>query len=116
VTGNMTDALTSESVYTGPARIAELARQLAGRPLVALNHYLNPEWMREACRRTRKDAAPGVDGMVWEEYSRNLPERLEELLNRAKAGDRYRAPAVRRVYIPKGKGQTRPLGIPMVCS
>jgi group II intron reverse transcriptase/maturase len=110
--GNMEDALTSKTVYTKQARIAELARKLPGRELWALNHYLDMDWMQEACRRVRKDAAPGVDGIVWEEYSRNLPERLEGLLNRAKDGDQYRAPAVRRVYIPKGKHQKRPLGIP----
>jgi retron-type reverse transcriptase len=99
-------------VYTKQTRIAELARQLPGRTLVSLNHYLDMDWMQEASKRVRKDAAPGVDGMEWEEYSRDLPRYLEELLNRAKGGDQYRAPAVRRVYIPKGKHETRPLGIP----
>jgi group II intron reverse transcriptase/maturase len=99
-------------VYTKQARIAELAGKLPGRPLWALNHHLDMDWMQEACRKVRKDAAPGTDGMVWEEYSRNLPERLEGLLNRAKGGNQYRAPAVRRVYISKGKHETRPLGIP----
>lgn len=113
VTGNTEDALTSnKTVYTKQARIAELARKLPGRPMWSLNHYLDMDWMQEACNRTRKDAAPGVDGMEWEEYSRELPKRLDDLLNRAKAGDHYRAPAVRRVYIPKGKTDTRPLGIP----
>lgn len=112
MTGNTEDALTSDKVSTKQARIAELARTLPGRQLVSLNHYLDLDWMQEACRRTRKDGAPGVDGMVWEEYSRQLPERLNDLLNRAKAGDPYRAPPVRRVYIPKGKHEQRPLGIP----
>lgn len=112
VTGNMEDALTSEKVLTKQARIAELARKLPGRLLVSLNHYLDMDWMQEACKKTRKDGAPGVDGMEWAEYSQDLPKRLEELLNRAKGGDQYRAPAVRRVYIPKGKTGTRPLGIP----
>lgn len=112
VMGNTEDALTSTNVCTKQARIAGLARKLPGRMLVSLNHYLDMDWMQEACRRVRKEAAPGVDGMGWEEYSRDLPRRLTELLNRAKGGDQYRAPAVRRVYIPKGKRETRPLGIP----
>ena len=112
VMGNTEDALKSENVYTKQARIAELARKLPGRPMVSLNHYLDMDWMQEACKRVRKDAAPGVDGMEWGAYSRDLPKRLAELLDRAKAGDQYRAPAVRRVYIPKGKHETRPLGIP----
>lgn len=79
---------------------------------MSLNHHLDLEWLEEACRRTRKDGAAGVDGMTWDEYSRNLPERLTDLLERAKDGDSYRAPPVRRVHIPKGNGETRPLGIP----
>lgn len=112
VTGNKEDALTSENVLTKQTRITELARKLPGRQLHALNHYLDMDWMQEACRRTRKGGATGVDGMTWEEYSRDLPKRLDDLLNRAKAGDPYRAPAVRRVRIPKGNGETRSLGIP----
>jgi len=104
--------LKSEAVYTKQTQIAELARKLPGRRLVSLNHHLDLAWMEEACRRTRKDGAPGVDGMTWEGYSRALPERLTDLLDRAKTGDTYRAPAVRRVHIPKGNGETRPLGIP----
>jgi len=61
--------LTSEKVCTKQARIAELAQKLPGRQMTSLNHYIDLDWMQEACRRTRKDAAPGVDGVEWEEYS-----------------------------------------------
>ncbi len=68
--------------------------------------------MLEAYRRTRKDGAVGVDGQTAREYAVNLEENLRSLIDRAKSG-RYRAPAVRRVHIPKGKGrETRPIGIP----
>ena len=63
-------------------------------------------------RRTRKDGAAGVDGQTAADYEKNLEDNLQSLLERAKSGT-YRAPPVRRVYIPKGTGgETRPIGIP----
>ncbi len=80
--------------------------------LTSLNQYLDLSLLREAFRRTRKDGATGVDGQTAEEYKANLEVNLQDLLERAKSGT-YRAPPVRRVHIPKGKGRgTRPLGIP----
>jgi len=101
----------STTISTKRERIAELARQMPEAKLTSLSHHIDLEWMREAYRRTRKDGAVGVDGQSAEEFASDLDENLEVLLNRAKSG-RYRAPAVRRVHIPKGKGKTRPLGIP----
>jgi group II intron reverse transcriptase/maturase len=69
--------------------------------------------MLEAYRRTRKDGAAGVDGQTAQEYEQELEQNLQALLDRAKSGDKYRAMAVRRVYIPKGQGnEKRPIGIP----
>lgn len=79
--------------------------------LTTLAHHIDVEWLREAYRRTRKDGATGIDGQTAQEYAQGLDERLGDLLERAKSG-RYRAPPVRRVHIPKGNGETRPLGIP----
>jgi retron-type reverse transcriptase len=63
--------------------------------------------------RTRKDGAVGVDGQTVEKYERDLEGNLQSLMDRAKSGDAYRAPAVRRVYIPKGHGKEKsPIGIP----
>jgi retron-type reverse transcriptase len=69
-------------------------------------------WMREAFRRTRKDGAKGIDGQSGADYAKELEGNLRSLLDRAKCGDTYKAPPVRRVHIPKGDGSTRPLGIP----
>ena len=67
--------------------------------------------MREAYRLTRKDGAPGIDGVTATTYEANLEANLRDLLERIKSG-RYQAPPVRRVYIPKANGKMRPLGIP----
>jgi group II intron reverse transcriptase/maturase len=70
------------------------------------------KWLYEAYVRTRKDGAVGVDKQTAEEYAQQLDGNLKSLLERAKSG-RYKAPPVRRVYIPKGTGkETRPIGIP----
>ena len=102
-----------DSVSTKLERIAQLAKQVPGTALTSLSHHIDMEWLREAYRRTRKDGAPGIDGESAEAYAVNLEGNLQSLLDRAKAGDPYRAPAVRRVHIPKGDGsKTRPIGIP----
>ena len=102
-----------QTVSTKQERIAELAKRYSESPSTTLAHHIDVEWLREAYRRTRKDGAAGVDGQTAQEYAENLEPNLQSLLNRAKSGDLYRAPPVRRVHIPKGDGsKTRPIGIP----
>lgn len=99
-------------VSTKLDRIAELASKIRNEPLNNLSHHLDMALFKEAFRRTSKRGAPGVDGQTVEEYRKNLEENLQGLLNRAKSGT-YRAPPVRRAYIPKADGtKTRPIGIP----
>jgi group II intron reverse transcriptase/maturase len=109
----MSGTQSSTNVSTKLERIAKLSKAKPGVALTTLAHHIDLEWLREAHRRTRKDGAAGVDGQTAREYAANLEGNLGELLNRAKSGDHYRAPPVRRVYIPKGDGRkTRPIGIP----
>ena len=79
--------------------------------LTTIAHHIDLAWLQEAWRRTRKDGAVGIDGVTAAHYEARLDANLQDLLNRFKSG-RYRAPAVRRVRIPKAGGKTRPLGIP----
>jgi RNA-directed DNA polymerase len=108
----MTEASDSTIVFTQQQRIAELAKQAPAMGFTSLNHLLNQAWLREAFHATRAHAAPGIDGQTAADYAANLESNLQTLAERAKSG-RYRAPAVRRVWIPKGTGnETRPLGVP----
>lgn len=100
------------SVSTKLQKIAKLAREAPDMVLTSLAHHIDVVFLTEAYRRTRKDGAVGVDGQTATDYAAKLEENLQRLLDRFKSGQ-YRAPAVRRVHIPKGDGhKTRPIGIP----
>jgi retron-type reverse transcriptase len=109
--GKMNRTPSRENISTKLKRIAKQAREDPEQAFTTLAHHIDMEWLREACRLTRKSGAAGVDGQTASEYERDLEGNLESLLNRFKAGT-YRAPPVRRVYIPKADGSQRPIGIP----
>jgi RNA-directed DNA polymerase len=100
-----------QRISTTRRRIAELAEQTPKLALTTLAHHVDLAWMHESYRRTRKDAATGVDDQTAAEFAENLEENLQELLDAAKSG-RYKAPPVRRVHIPKPDGRKRPIGVP----
>jgi group II intron reverse transcriptase/maturase len=99
------------NLSTKRQRIAELARTKPGTALFLLHNVIDLEWMQEAYELTRKDGASGIDGVTATDYEANLEANLVDLLERIKSG-RYKAPPVRRTYIPKADGSRRPLGIP----
>ena len=58
----------------------------------------------------KRRAAPGVDGVTWQEYEADLERKLTDLHGRIHRGA-YRPQPSRRTYIPKADGQQRPLAI-----
>jgi len=70
---------------------------------------LEAAWKKVAKNR----GAAGVDRVSIERFKANEDHLLADLEVELREG-RYRPEPVRRVHIPKGKGQTRPLGIPTV--
>lgn len=91
--------------------IATKAAQNSHHRFGGLYRLLTVDSLRDCFFQLRKDAAPGVDGVDFQEYEKNLEANLRELERRLKQKS-YHARLVRRKYIPKGQGKWRPLGIP----
>jgi group II intron reverse transcriptase/maturase len=102
--------LSSPTVSTQLARIAEQSKRDATWVFTTLAHLMDEDFLTEAFHQLRKDAAAGIDEMTATEYAVNLGERIADLHWRLVARE-YRAQPARRVWIPKGDGGQRPLAI-----
>lgn len=94
-------------------QIAERSRKFPGEALTNLHQFIDEEYLQECFGELNKQSASGVDGESWKDYNEQRAERIPRLLAAFKQGT-YRAPHIRRVYIPKGDGKQRPLGLPTI--
>ena len=92
------------SLITGHARRDQTFR------FTSLAHLLDVEYLRDCYQSLNRNRAVGIDNVSWEDYGANLETNLEQLVSRLKR-KRYKPIPARRVYIPKGANETRPLGI-----
>ncbi len=102
-----------KEMSTKELQIAERARKYKQEALTNLHQFIDEELLHKSYRNLNKNSSPGVDGKYWHNYSLESHLRIPELLLEFKSG-KYKAPAIRRVYIPKGKTGKRPLGIPTI--
>jgi len=91
-------------------QIAERARKFKGEALYNLHHFIDALLLQESFEQLNRKSAEGIDGKTWQQYGLEFLERRDSLLDEFKSG-RYRAPALRRVYIPKDKHSQRPIDI-----
>jgi RNA-directed DNA polymerase len=91
-------------------RVRKAARLRKKEQFTALFHHINVDTLRTAFYALRRKAAPGVDGMTWQDYETNLELRLKDLHRRVHQGA-YRPQPSRRTFIPKADGKQRPLAI-----
>jgi RNA-directed DNA polymerase len=102
--------LSRDRVTHALERVRQRARQKKKEKFTALLHHVNVDALRLAFYALKRDAAPGVDGLTWQEYEQDLEVRLEDLHGRVHRGA-YRPQPSRRTYIPKADGSQRPLAI-----
>jgi RNA-directed DNA polymerase len=98
------------SALSGLGRVRRVARTDREARFTALLHHVDVDRLRAAFWALEPKAAPGVDGVTWEDYGQDLEENLRDLHARVHRGG-YRARPSRRVHIPKADGRLRPLGV-----
>lgn len=99
-----------KGVSQGLPGVRRVAKERKQERFTTLLHHVTVDLLRESFASMKKQAAPGVDGVTWDQYEQGLEDRLVDLHGRIHRGA-YRAQPSRRVYIPKADGRQRPLGI-----
>ena len=99
-----------ESASLGLEGIRNVARRDRRMKFTALLHHVTPSLLVESFYDLKRNAAAGVDGMLWRDYENVLYTRVHDLHREIHTGA-YRAQPSRRVYIEKADGKLRPLGI-----
>ena len=91
-------------------RIAEISASSKKPVFTSLYHLINAELLKQCHKELDGKKAVGVDKVTKEEYERNPDKNIRDLVRRLKQKSFKPLPSL-RVYIPKGNGKMRPLGI-----
>jgi RNA-directed DNA polymerase len=106
----VTDTQGSKIASSDLFRVREAAKRDSKLQFSNLLHHVNVDLLRQSYLALNRQALTGVDGVTWQEYGKELEERLTGLHDRVKSG-RYQAKPSKRIWIPKSDGQQRPIGI-----
>ncbi|MFI3119856.1 MAG: reverse transcriptase domain-containing protein [Methylococcaceae bacterium] len=99
---------------TGLERIAAKARSETKFQFTSLGHHITQERVWSNLSRIPLKSAPGCDAQTVTEALQDFNGWIEPMLQSVHRQG-YKAPPIRRVYIPKpGKQEMRPLGVPSV--
>jgi RNA-directed DNA polymerase len=75
-------------VSQGLAGVRKAAKENKEMKFTALLHHLTVDLLRESFYSLKRKAAPGVDGVTWQEYEDGLEDRLIDLHGRVHRGAR----------------------------
>jgi len=92
------------------SRVRQAERYRKKERFTALLHHVSADTLRTAFFALKRKAAPGVDGVTWQDYEADLEPNLEDLHRRVHR-EVYRPQPSRRTFIPKADGRQRPLAI-----
>src|ERR1700722_3949713 len=75
-----------ESVSQALGRIRQAAKQRKKETFTTLFHHISVELLRLSFFEIKKDAAPGVDGLTWQDYDAGLARNTAALQPRVHSG------------------------------
>ena len=67
--------------------VRQVARQRKKERFTALLHHVDVDTLRQAFYALRRKAAPGVDGVTWQDYEADLEPRLQDLHARVRCSE-----------------------------
>ena len=91
-------------------RIAEISATSKHPIFTSVYHLINEDMLKQCHKELDGNKAVGIDKVTKDEYGKNLDRNIKELVQRLKNKSFKPLPSL-RVYIPKGNGKKRPLGI-----
>jgi RNA-directed DNA polymerase len=100
-----------------PRKLSQWSTQDKERRFYDLYDFLcDKEWLRLAHDYVKQNAGSitaGCDGINMSAFDENLEGNLQQLITELQS-ETFAPSPVRRVYLPKPNGKTRPLGIPSI--
>ena len=78
---------SEKSVSQGLAGVRKAAKENREMKFTALLHHLTIQLLRESFYSLKRKAAPGVDGVTWQEYEPGLEDRLVDLHSRVRIAE-----------------------------
>lgn len=109
----LTKPSVGNSVLSRLGRISDRAKSNPEEVFNNLFSAISVDLLRHAFYKLERGKASGMDDQTVEQYEADLESNLQSLVTQLHRGS-YRPKPSLRVDIPKGKGQTRPLGIACV--
>lgn len=91
-------------------RIAKISANTRKPEFTSLYHHINAEMLKQCHEELNGNKAVGIDKVTKAKYEVDLEENISNLVNRLKNKSYNPLPSL-RVFIPKGNGKMRPLGI-----
>ena len=106
----VTDTQRSAEALSVLSWVREAAKRDSKLQFSNLLHHVTVDLLRESYWALNRQAATGIDGVTWQEYGKELEERLPDLHDRVQS-ERYQVKPSKRIWILKSDGQQRPIGI-----